>query len=42
MSSEAAAEALAIGASHPTWLVAAWLKQYGPAATMALLKYNNS
>ncbi|KAI3431816.1 hypothetical protein D9Q98_010569 [Chlorella vulgaris] len=42
MSPEAAAEALAIGASHPTWLVAAWLKQYGPAATMALLKYNNS
>jgi hypothetical protein len=36
------AEALAIGASHPTWMVAGWLQQYGPAATLALLKHNNA
>lgn len=38
---EAAADTLAVGASHPTWLVAAWLAQYGPQATLALLRWNN-
>ena len=41
MSPEQAAEALAVGASHPTWLVAGWLQQYGPKATMELLRWNN-
>lgn len=41
MSREQAAEALAVGASHPTWLVAGWLQQYGPKATMELLRWNN-
>ncbi|KAL4439840.1 hypothetical protein ABPG75_002841 [Micractinium tetrahymenae] len=36
-----AADALALGASHPTWMVQGWLQQYGPAATMALLQRNN-
>ncbi|PRW33142.1 Ribosomal RNA small subunit methyltransferase B isoform B [Chlorella sorokiniana] len=40
-SPEEAAEALAVGASHPTWLVAGWLQQYGPKATMELLRWNN-
>ena len=37
-----AAEALALGSSHPTFLVQGWLEQLGPAATMALLKCNNT
>lgn len=41
MSPAQAADALALGASHPTWLVAGWLQQYGPKATMELLKWNN-
>ena len=41
MSPQQAAEALAVGSSHPTWLVQGWLEQYGPAATMALTKHNN-
>lgn len=36
-----AADALAVGASHPTWLVETWLQQYGPKATMQLLQCNN-
>ena len=36
------AEALALGSSHPTFLVRGWLEQLGPAATMALLKCNNT
>lgn len=41
MPTEQAAEALALGASHPTWLVSAWLRQYGPQATVRLLQHNN-
>ncbi|EFN51136.1 hypothetical protein CHLNCDRAFT_8770, partial [Chlorella variabilis] len=41
MPPQQAAEVLAVGASHPTWLVQRWLAQYGPAATLALLKHNN-
>ncbi|KAL4423617.1 hypothetical protein ABPG77_009204 [Micractinium sp. CCAP 211/92] len=41
MSSAQAADALALGASHPTWMVQGWLQQYGPADTMALLQHNN-
>lgn len=41
MSFEAAADALATGTSHPTWMVAGWLRQYGPPATVALLQSNN-
>lgn len=36
-----AAEALAVGASHPTWLVASWLRSFGPKATLELLRWNN-
>jgi len=41
MSQQQAADALAVGSSHPTWMVLGWLQHYGPAATMALLKRNN-
>lgn len=41
MSREQAADALAVGASHPTWLVDGWLQQYGAKATMELLRWNN-
>ncbi len=33
---------LAITASHPQWLVARWLKRYGPDETRALCRINNA
>ena len=41
MSRREAAELLAIGYSHPTWLVMRWLRQCGPKDTVALLNHNN-
>ena len=37
----ATSEEIATWFSHPTWMVAKWLKLYGPASTVALLKHNN-
>lgn len=34
-------EALSLRFSHPRWLVEAWLGQYGPERTDALLRYDN-
>ena len=36
-----AADALAIAASHPTWMVERWLERYGRDSTMQLLAANN-
>lgn len=36
------AEALALEASHPRWLVERWLERFGPEETAALLRWNNS
>lgn len=36
------AEALAVGFSHPTWMVGRWLRQFGPGDTVQLLKHNNA
>ena len=38
---EEQAEALAIATSHPTWMVARWLRRYGEAGALALLAANN-
>jgi len=35
------AERLGIRCSHPTWMVARWLKAFGEARTLALLEANN-
>lgn len=37
---DASAEALAEYFSHPEWLIRSWLAQFGPAATRALLEWN--
>jgi 16S rRNA (cytosine967-C5)-methyltransferase len=39
-SAEAPPEALAEHFSHPVWLVRRWLSEFGPAATRALLQWN--
>ncbi|HEX5962859.1 MAG TPA: 16S rRNA (cytosine(967)-C(5))-methyltransferase RsmB [Gemmatimonadales bacterium] len=36
------AEKLAVGHSHPVWLVRRWMESFGPAATETLLRWNNS
>ena len=35
------ADAMAIAASHPTWMVERWLRQFGEAPTVALTRWNN-
>ena len=40
-SEEQVAAAMGVAASHPDWLVQRWLRQFGRAATMALLQRNN-
>lgn len=37
-----AARDLAIGHSHPTWMVRRWLARFGPEETLALLQWNNA
>ena len=41
MSRREAADLLATGYSHPTWMVVKWLRQFGPKETVALLNHNN-
>eukprot|EP00887_Chlorella_sp_A99_P000866 scaffold5.g866.t1 len=38
----AAADALGVALSHPTWLVARWLRQFGERGTLELLRHNNA
>ena len=39
---EGVADSLGLAFSHPTWMVQRWLRQYGPRATLALLRHNNA
>lgn len=36
------ADAMAVAASHPTWMVERWLRQFGQPATAALMRWNNT